>query len=133
MHSNIFVNLPVKSFKRSKEFFTKLGYSFNPQFSDEVSGCLILGESLYCMLLEEEKFKTFITNDISDASKTTEVLTALNVESREEVDRLVELAVSLGGKEYMEPRDYGFMYTRVYSDLDNHRWEIFHMNPEYVQ
>lgn len=133
MHSEIFVNLPVKNFKRSKEFFTQLGYSFNQQFTDETTGCLVLGENLYSMLMEEEKFKTFINNDISDPSKTTEVLIALTVESREEVDRLVELAVNLGGKEYKKPSDYGFMYTRVFEDLDNHHWEIFHMNPEYVQ
>ncbi|MGM9974435.1 MAG: VOC family protein [Clostridiaceae bacterium] len=132
MHSMIFVNLPVKSFKRSKEFFTKLGYSFNPQFTDETSGCLILGENLYSMLIEEEKFKSFITDNISDASKTAEVLTALTVESREEVDRMVDLAVSLGGKEYKESSDLGFMYTRVFQDLDNHRWEFFWMDPDYV-
>ena len=132
MHSMIFVNLPVKSFKRSKEFFTKLGYSFNPQFTDETSGCLVLGENLYSMLLEEEKFKSFITEDISDASKTAEVLTALTAENREEVDRMVDLAVSLGGKEYKEPSDLGFMYTRVFQDLDNHRWEIFWMDPNFV-
>ena len=133
MHANIFVNLPVKSFKKTREFFTKLGYSFNEQFTDETAGCLVLGDNIYAMLIEEERFKTFTNKDINDASKTTEVLTGLNCESIEEVNKLVDLAVKLGGKEYKEPSDLGFMYTRVFEDLDNHQWEIFYMDPDHVQ
>ena len=97
MHANIFVNLPVKSFKKTKEFFTQLGYSFNEQFSDETTGCLVLGDNIYAMLIEEAKFKTFTNKDISDASKTSVVLTALSCDSIEEVNKLVYLAVKLGG------------------------------------
>ena len=131
MHTSMFVSLPVKSFKRSKEFFTKLGYSFDEEFTDDVGGCLVLGDNLFAVVMEEERFKTFISKDISDSSKTTGVITALTVESREEVDRIVDRAVELGAREHGEPED-GFMYTRTFEDLDNHLWEIFYVDHAYV-
>lgn len=128
MSRQLFVNLPVGNLDRSVEFFTKLGFTFNPQFTDETATCMILGESNFVMLLTKEKFATFTPNPISDARKTTEVLMALSYDSREEVDEQVRLAIEAGGNTYSEPRDYGFMYSHGYQDLDGHIWEVFYMD-----
>jgi uncharacterized protein len=133
MATNIFLNLPVKNLPRSIEFFTSLGYKFNPQFTDETATCMIIGESIFAMLLTHEKFMMFSPNPICDTSKSTEVLTCLSCESRQHVDDLVAKAVAAGGKTYKEPMDYGFMYGHGYQDLDGHIWELMYMNPSYVQ
>lgn len=128
MHNQIFVNLPIKDLPRSVKFFESLGYTFNPQFTDENATCMILGENLFAMLLVEPYFRTFIEKDVSDAHRTTEVLLAVPVDSREAVDALVEKALAAGAKEPRAARDYGFMYQRSYDDLDGHTWEVFHMS-----
>ena len=128
MHDQIFVNLPIKDLPRSVRFFESLGYTFNPQFTDENATCMILGENLFAMLLVEPYFRTFIEKDVSDAHRTTEVLLAVPVDSREAVDALVEKALAAGAKEPRPARDYGFMYQRSYDDLDGHTWEVFHMS-----
>lgn len=124
----IFVNLPVKDLNKSIEFFTKLGFSFNPQFTDENATCMIMGENIFAMLLTEQYFSTFISKGISDAKKTTEVINALAVGSREEVENLINKAFAAGGKQYKDPIDYGWMYNRNFEDLDGHQWEIFYMD-----
>ena len=128
MHDQIFVNLPIKDLPRSVKFFESLGYTFNPQFTDENATCMILGENLFAMLLVEPYFKTFIEKEVSDAHCATEVLLAVPVASREAVDALVEKALAAGAKEPRPARDYGFMYQRSYDDLDGHTWEVFHMS-----
>ena len=128
MHNQIFVNLPIRDLPRSVRFFESLGYTFNPQFTDENATCMILGENLFAMLLVEPYFQTFIEKDVSDAHRTTEVLLAVPVGSREAVDALVEKALAAGAKEPRPARDYGFMYQRSYDDLDGHTWEVFHMS-----
>ena len=128
MHNQIFVNLPIKDLPRSVRFFESLGYTFNPQFTDENATCMILGENLFAMLLVEPYFKTFIEKDVSDAHRATEVLLAVPVASREAVDALVEKALAAGAKEPRPARDLGFMYQRSYDDLDGHTWEVFHMS-----
>ena len=128
MHDQIFVNLPIKDLPRSVKFFESLGYTFNPQFTDENATCMILGENLFAMLLVEPYFRTFIEKDVSDAHRATEVLLAVPVASREAVDALVEKALAAGAKEPRPARDYGFMYQRSYDDLDGHTWEVFHMS-----
>ena len=128
MHSQIFVNLPVKDLKRAVDFYSKLGYTFNPQFTDENATCMILGDNLFAMLLVEPYFRTFIEKDVSDAHRATEVLLAVPVGSREAVDALVGKALAAGGKEARPARDLGFMYQRSYDDLDGHTWEVFHMS-----
>ncbi len=128
MHNQIFVNLPIKDLPRSVRFFESLGYTFNPQFTDENATCMILGENLFAMLLVEPYFRTFIEKDVSDAHRATEVLLAVPVASREAVDALVEKALAAGAKEPRAARDYGFMYQRSYDDLDGHTWEVFHMS-----
>src|SRR5215468_5278406 len=109
MATKIFVNLPVKDLKKSMEFFTKVGYEFNPQFTDATAACMIIGEDIFSMLLTEEKFKGFTNKPICDATKSTEVLVALSCDSREQVDEMVRKAVAAGGSTYNKPQDYGFM------------------------
>jgi uncharacterized protein len=128
MATNLFVNLPVSDLKKSIEFFTKLGFTFNSQFTDETATCMIVAENIFVMLLTKEKFKTFTPKEICDATKSTEVLVALSFESRERVDELVRQAVAAGGTIYNEPQDHGFMYSHGFQDLDGHIWEIFYMD-----
>ena len=129
MTTQIFVNLPVKKLDRSVEFFTKLGYTFNPEFTDENATCMIVGENIFVMLLVESFFKTFIKKEICDATKSTEVLVCLSCESRAKVDELVSKATAAGGKTPMDSKDYGFMYQHGFEDLDGHLWELVYMDP----
>ena len=126
MAKEIFVNLPVKELNRSIEFFTKLGFTFNPKFTDEHATCMIIGENFYSMLITESMFKTFTKKPISDASKATEVITCISVNSRDEVNKMVDAAIAAGGVEYSEPQDHGWMYYRVFEDPDKHQWEIMY-------
>ena len=132
MATKIFVNRPVKDLKRSIEFFTKLGFSFNEQFTDDKAACLVLGENLYSMLITEPFFKTFTKKEIADASKITEVLICLDVESREKVDELAKKAVEAGGSLYREPQDHGWMYYQCFADLDGHQWEVMYADETQV-
>lgn len=132
MAKQIFVNLPVKDLKRSVDFFTALGFSFNPQFTDENATCMIIGDNIYAMLLVEKYFKTFIKKDVSDASKTTEVLTALSVESRDKVDEIVNKALASGGSPNLDTQDHGWMYSRSFQDPDGHIWEILFMDESQI-
>lgn len=129
MGTKIFVNLPVKHLGKSVEFFTKLGFEFNPQFTDETAACMIVAEDIFVMLLTEEKFKLFTPKKICDATQSTEVLVCLSRESREKVDEMVYNAVAAGGTTYNEPQDHGFMYGHGFQDLDGHIWELIHMDP----
>ncbi len=132
MATKIFVNLPVKNLNRSIEFFTKLGYTFNPQFTDENATCMIIGENIFAMLLVEERFKDFTKKPIADAKKSTEVLIALDAESREKVDEMVKKAVDAGGSIYIDPQDHGWMYAHSFADLDGHQWEVMWMDESAV-
>jgi predicted lactoylglutathione lyase len=132
MATKIFVNLPVKNLDRSVEFFTKLGFSFNAQFTDETATCMVVSEDIFVMLLTEAKFKEFTPNAICDATKSTEVLVCLSSESREEVDKMIRNAVAAGGTTYNEAKDYGFMYGHGFQDLDGHIWETMFMEPSAV-
>ena len=127
MTTQIFVNLPVKDLNKSIDFFTQLGYSFNPQYTDETATCMIVCDSIFVMLLTEAKFKTFTPKAICDATKATEVLICLSCPSRAEVDEVVAKAVAAGGSTYNEPQDHGFMYAHGYQDLDGHIWEMIYM------
>ncbi|GEO09086.1 VOC family protein [Segetibacter aerophilus] len=128
MATKIFVNLPVKNLNKSIEFFTKLGYSFNPQFTDEKATCMIIAEDIFVMLLVEPFFKTFVPGEIADATKSTESIICLSAENREQVDEMVRKAIDAGGSTYKEAQDHGFMYGHGYQDLDGHLWEIMWMD-----
>jgi hypothetical protein len=130
MTTKIFVNLPVKDLRSSMAFFTGLGYTFNPRFTDETAACLVISDDIYAMLLTEAKFREFTPKPVCDASKSTEVLVCLSCESREQVDDLVRRAVAFGGTTYTEPKDYGFMYQHGFQDLDGHIWELIYMETE---
>lgn len=133
MATKIFVNLPVKDLKRSMEFFTKLGYKFNPQFTDETAACMVISEDIYVMLLTHAKFKEFTPKAICDSTKSTEVLVCLSCESRDKVNDMVRKAVAAGGTTYTESKDYGFMYQHGFQDLDGHIWELIYMEATTIE
>ncbi|MCK7596479.1 VOC family protein [Microbulbifer sp. CAU 1566] len=134
MSRMMFVNLPVTDLGKSIEFFSQLGFEFNPQFTDETATCMIVGESNFVMLLTREKFLGFTPGlEICDTGKSTEVLVCLSAASRAEVDALLDKAVAAGGSSYREPEDHGFMYGRAFRDLDGHIWEIMWMDTAAIQ
>jgi len=124
MAQKIFVNLPVRDLKKSMEFFHKLGFTFNPQFTDETAACMTATEDIFVMLLTENKFKAFTPKQICDATKSTEALVCLSSLGRDEVTEMVRKAVAAGGTTYKEPQDHGFMYSHGFQDLDGHIWEL---------
>ena len=130
MGRKIFVNLPIKDMKRSQGFFRELGFTFNPQFTNEQGACMVVAEDIYVMLLVEPFFQTFTKKPISDARKSTEVLVCLSCDSRAEVDMLVQKALAAGGTAPNAPQDHGFMYGHGFEDLDGHVWELAWMDPQ---
>lgn len=131
--TKIFVNLPVKDLPGAKDFFAKLGYSFNGQFTDETAACMIVSEDIYVMLLTHAKFKEFTPKEISDATRSSEVLVCLSCESRAQVDEQVRKAIAAGGTTHADPKDHGFMYGHGFQDLDGHIWELIWMDPSAIQ
>ncbi|MBW5481765.1 VOC family protein [Streptomyces bambusae] len=129
----IFVNLPVKDLDASKAFWNRLGYSFNPQFTDDTAASLVISDTIFAMLLTEAKFKEFTHKAIADTATTTEALLCLSADSRAAVDALVDKALAAGGTEPRGAMDYGTMYGRTFEDLDGHTWEIMWMDPAAVQ
>jgi predicted lactoylglutathione lyase len=127
---DIYVNLPVRDPGRSREFFERLGFEFNPRFTDDKAACLVIGDQAYAMLLAEPFFRTFTRKDVCDTSRETEALLAISCESRAEVDALVERAFAAGGTQAMEKQDHGFMYERSFYDPDGHHWEVVWMDPK---
>lgn len=128
MTTQIFVNLPVKNLPQSVAFFTALGFSFNPQFTDDTATCMVVSDSIFVMLLTHEKFKGFTPKPIADATQSTEVLVCLSADNREQVDDIVRKAVAAGGSTYNAPQDHGFMYAHGFQDLDGHIWEFAYMD-----
>ncbi|HEX3100062.1 MAG TPA: VOC family protein [Patescibacteria group bacterium] len=134
MKTSIFVNIAVRDLEKSKAFFEKLGFTFNPQFTDDTAASMVINDSIYFMLLTENKFQSFIKDRaISDTHLVTEALYSLSVDSREEVDAFLDKVMVAGGSNFREPEDYGFMYARSFTDLDGHIWEVFWMDPAHVQ
>ena len=132
MINAMFVNLPVANLKRSVDFFTALGFTFNEQFTDETSTCMIIGENMYSMLLEHAKFESFIDKKIATRD-TAEAILSLSCESKEEVREIAEKAFAAGGRQVNDAEDIGFMYSWAFEDLDGHLWDLFWMNPDHVQ
>ena len=127
MARKIFVNLPIKNMERSQAFFRALGFSFNPQFTNDQGACMVISEDIYTMLLVEPFFQTFTRKPVADG-KSTEVLICLSCDSRQEVDDLVKKAVAAGGTTPTAPQDHGFMYGHGFEDLDGHGWELTWMD-----
>lgn len=132
MFKSIFVNLPIVSLSKSVEFFSELGFKFNPQFTDDTSTCMIVSDTIYVMLVEHEKFSKFIDKPIAPAS-SSEAIFGFACESKDEVVRIAEKAVAAGARKINEPEDIGFMFSWGFEDLDGHLWDLFWMNPEHIQ
>ena len=128
MKSQIYVNLPVKDLSRSIMFFTGLGFSFNPKFTDENAICMIVCENIFVMLLTEKFYKTFTKKELCDSSKYNEVIVCLSAESRKKVDEMIRKAADAGGKIPMSKWDQGWMYGQGFQDIDGHLWEIMWMD-----
>ncbi len=128
MPKQIFINLAVKDPQKSMEFYTALGFSNNPQFSDEAGKCMVWDENIFLMVMSHEKFATFATKPIADTKTNLAGLFSLSVDSVEEVNSIVNNGLNAGGSEPNELRDYGFMQQRTIEDYDGHTWEIFFMD-----
>ena len=128
----MFVNLPVQSLDKSVDFFTKLGFEFNPQFTDENATCMVVSDDGYVMLLVEDFFKTFTNKAVCDTTTHVEAIVALSADSREEVDELVNKALAAGAQPANDPMDQAFMYGWSFHDLDGHLWEVFWMDQSTV-
>ncbi|MDH6425222.1 putative lactoylglutathione lyase [Aurantimicrobium minutum] len=131
MVNSLFVNLPIANLKKSVEFFTELGFTFNPQFTDETSTCMIISDNIFVMLLEHAKFEGFIDKKIAPRD-TAEAILALSCDSQEEVRTLTEKAFAMGARRLNDPEDMGFMFSWGFEDLDGHLWDVFWMNPDHV-
>ncbi|MCX5051378.1 MULTISPECIES: VOC family protein [unclassified Streptomyces] len=129
----IFVNLATDDVDASKKFFTQLGYTINPQFSNDECACVVISDTIIAMLLSKQRYADFTKKEIADPTKTSEVLICLSAESREKVDELVNKAVAAGGTANADVQDHGYMYGRSFDDLDGHSWEVVWMDPAAVQ
>ena len=134
MAMQTFINLPVKDLAKATEFFNAIGFSFDPEFTDENATRMVVGDETSVMLVVEPFFKGFIEpQEIADTSKSREVIVGLSAESREQVDELADKALAAGGQALGEPEDQGFMYMRGFSDLDGHQWSLIHMDMSAIQ
>ncbi len=129
----LFVNLGVKDLGRAVDFFTELGFSFNPLFTDETATSMIVNDEAFVMLLVEDKLQDFTKKELADPASQTEAILAVSVESREAVDDFADQALAAGGSPANDPMDLGFMYSRSFHDLDGHLWEVMWMSPEAVE
>jgi predicted lactoylglutathione lyase len=132
METKIFLNLPVKDLNQSIAFFTQLGFSFNPKFTNDKGTCLVIGENINAMLLVEEFYQTFTNKQICNTTAASEVIISISVETHGKVDEMIEKVIKAGGTEYMKTKDYGWMYQRNFLDLDGHHWEIFYMDESQI-
>ena len=125
----IFVNLPVAEIAASRAFYEAVGFTNNPQFSDDTGICMVLSDTIFVMLLTQEKWKTFTSKAIPDAHTSAQVMLAINCDDRAAVDTLTEAAAKAGGKADPNPvQDHGFMFSRSFEDPDGHIWEAFWMD-----
>ena len=128
MAKQIFINLAVKDLQKSMDFYTALGFTNNPQFSDNTAKCMVWSENIFVMLLTHEKFTTFATKPIADTKSNLAGLFSLPIDSIDELNSILTNGLKAGGIEPNEMRDYGFMQQRTIEDLDGHTWEIFYMD-----
>jgi predicted lactoylglutathione lyase len=133
MNRKLFVNIAVADLGRAVDFFTGLGFEFDPRFTDESATCMLIGEDAYAMLLVNERFQDFTKKEVVDSTTQTEAILALSADSREEVDDFAEKALATGGRPANDPTDMGFMYSRSFQDPDGHLWEVFWMDPAAVE
>lgn len=130
MIKEIFLNLAVKDLAASMAFFKKLGFEFNPQFTNEKAACLILGPSMYAMLLTEPFFQTFTTKSLVNAKESAQMMVAVTLETKQKVDEMIATAFAAGADKGNPDQDYGWMYSRSFADLDGHIWEVLFTDEE---
>ncbi|MFL9831529.1 VOC family protein [Flavobacterium sp. ST-87] len=128
MAKQVFINLAVTDLQKSMDFYTALGFSNNPQFSDDTAKCMLWSDSIYVMLLTHEKFLNFTNKPIADTKAHIAGLFSLSTDSIDEVNTIVNNGLNAGGTEPTEMRDYGFMQQRTIEDFDGHTWEVFYMD-----
>jgi predicted lactoylglutathione lyase len=128
MEKKTFLNLAVKDLERSKTFFSRLGFTFNPRFTDENAACLVISDHSYVMLLVEKFFRTFTSKKLADTAAEAEMIMAISAESRQAVDDLARKAFEAGTREFRPPEELGFMYGQSFQDPDGHLWEVFFMD-----
>lgn len=128
MAKQIFINLAVKDLSKSMAFYMALGFSNNPQFSDDTAKCMVWSDSIFLMIMTHDKFSSFATKPIADTKSALAGLFSLSVESVDEVNQMMEQGLKAGGTEPNDMRDYGFMQQRTIEDFDGHTWEIFFMD-----
>jgi predicted lactoylglutathione lyase len=128
MAKQIFINLAVKDLQKSMDFYTALGFTNNPQFSDDNGKCMVWSETIFLMLLSHEKFSSFISKPIADTKKNVAALFALSFDSTDEMNSVMTKGLNAGGIEPNEMIDYGFMQQRTIEDFDGHTWEVFFMD-----
>jgi uncharacterized protein len=128
MANQIFINLAVKDLQKSMDFYSALGFTNNPQFSDDTAKCMVWSENIYVMILTHEKFNIFATKPIADTKANLAGLFSLSVDSIEDINKMVNAGIEVGGIEPCEMKDYGFMQQRTIEDFDGHTWEIFYMD-----
>jgi len=133
MNRKMFVNLAVGDLDRSVEFFTKLGFEFDPRFTDESATCMIVGDEAFVMLLVESRFQDFTKKQLADPATQTEAILSVSAESRDAVDELADTALEAGGSPANDPMDHGFMYGRSFDDPDGHIWEVIWMDPAAIE
>lgn len=129
----LFVNLPVKDLTRAKTLFAALGFTFNPQFTDDNAACMVVNDQALVMLLAEPFFQGFTSRTIADTRTHAEGLFGVSCASRAEVDELMDKALAAGATDAERVQDHGFMYGRAFYDLDGHHWEVMWMDPATVQ
>tara|TARA_R110002124_G_scaffold6186_10_gene37752 strand:- start:741 stop:1151 length:411 start_codon:yes stop_codon:yes gene_type:complete len=128
MARQVFINLAVKDLKKSMAFYSALGFTNNPQFSDDTAKCMVWSENIFVMIMTHEKFAGFATKPIADTKRVLAGLFSLSVDSVEEVNKIVSAGIKAGGVEPTEMKDYGFMQQRTIEDFDGHTWEVFYMD-----
>ena len=128
MTKQIFINLAVSDVQKSMDFYTALGFTNNPQFSDDSGKCMVWSENIFLMILSHEKFSSFTSKEIADSKSKIAGLYSLSLENIDEVNNMMENGLKAGGIEPNEARDYGFMFQRTIEDFDGHTWEIFFMD-----
>jgi len=127
---HLYINLPVKHVKESKAFFEQLGFDFQERFTNAQAACLVIDDTINVMLLSHKHFQTISEKQLVDAREASEVIISMRVDSRKEVDELVEQAIAAGGSPFKEKQDHGFMYGWSFQDLDGHLWEVFYLDEE---
>lgn len=128
MRPQIFINLPITDLKKSMDFYSRIGFTNNPQFTDETAACMFYSDEIFVMLLTHAKFSQFTKKQIADTQTTSAAILSLSQDSSTKVDDMVNRAIAAGGKEPTEPKDYGFMQQRSFEDPDGHLWEVLYMD-----